>query len=98
MDVRTSGKAARALPKRPRNMTMKRKSKRAPRPPEGRIGKAALAMLYFPSRSADTSLRYLRRAIHDDPFLRQQLGGRGQRKHVHYYTPRQAAVLREFFG
>lgn len=65
---------------------------------DGRIPKSDVALRYFPGRSADTALRYLRRAIHDDPLIREELGATGLRKRVHYYTPAQIAVLDTFFA
>lgn len=65
---------------------------------EGRVSKVDTALRYFPGHSAETASRYLRRAIHDDPLIREELAAIGVRKRVHYYTPAQIVVLDTFFA
>ena len=78
---------------------MQRKSylRRLP-PSEPRYTKFQVAMRYFPDDNFATASRKLRRWIHDDPPLNEELRRMGYHTSQKYFSQAHLEVLKEYLG
>lgn len=66
--------------------------------PRGLISKMELALWYCSNTSPGTAFRRLRRLIHQDPDLMNDLQALHYRKHSHILTPMQVTVIIRHLG
>jgi hypothetical protein len=60
--------------------------------------KVELAQLYNPHLSDETSLQQLRRWLHHNPALMDELRAAGYRPARHSFTPREVAIIFRYLG
>ena len=77
---------------------MQKKYKLRKIPVEPRYTKFQVAMRYFPDDNFATASRKLRRWIHDDPPLNEELRRMGYHTSQKYFSQAHLEVLKEYLG